>query len=95
MMNKTYKYDPVKKESSEVQAKVKTDAVLQMLFVNICYKYKKECMEDFFMDPRLCLVFKYLAPIISKEGHNICQNRQTNKAKGEGKEVDAPQIFSE
>ena len=90
MMNKTYKYDAKKRESSKVLPEVETDAVLQELFINICYKYKKECMEDFFMDPRLCLVFKYLAPIISKEGHNICQSRQTNRAKGEGKEVAEP-----
>ena len=90
MMNKTYKYDPKKRESSKVQPEVKTDPVLQELFLKICYKYKKECMEDFFMDPRLCLVFKYLAPIIMKEGHNICQSRQTNRAKGEGREVEVP-----
>jgi len=44
-------------------------------------------MEDFFVDPRLCYIFKLLAPVIIKEGHNICQNRKNNTAEKYGKEV--------
>jgi hypothetical protein len=40
-------------------------------------------MEEFFMDSRLSHIFKVLAPIIIKEGHNACQSRQGNRAKGQ------------
>jgi len=45
------------------------------LFQKICYRYNKACMEEFFMNPTLCIAFKHLSPIIADEGHNICEKR--------------------
>ncbi len=92
MYNQTKGYVPKKKKP---EPEVKPDPVLQLLFQKVCYSYRKECMEDFFVDPRLCYIFKLLAPVIIKEGHNICQNRKNNTAEKYGKEVVQPVIYSE
>ena len=84
MCNQTKGYVPKKKKP---EPEVKPDPVLQLLFQKVCYSYRKECMEDFFVDPRLCYIFKLLAPVIIKEGHNICQNLKNNTAEKYGKEV--------
>jgi hypothetical protein len=71
--NTCFDYDKKLKKLGKKKSVWKpADPVLHMLFQKIGYRYKKEVMEDFFIDPRLRLVFKLLAPIIIKEGHHIC-----------------------
>ena len=41
-------------------------------------------MEEFFRDPKLCLVYRNLSPIISQQGHNISENRKNNRSTNNG-----------